>query len=423
MLHQTKKKMQVTYCLLFMALLLPEIQVAAKLWDMETSEYQETNVPKKEAVKEKADSNEQVTTESQPASCSKHSNYEATTLKQFIGKFLNQFQPLMVPGSNEEKIEYNMKMKLSALDLKKLSLYMDKLCDIYEVEEILTSMLGDVSSDEMLLSNLPMSFYEKYFSYILLVAPIIFIIVLVLSLKFMYLSYWMLTKWIVFQSVLISIFWNWYFLYQENVTKYMTAIENGPPKECNSSHTSGFFESLKSSITNIFHFPENECEQYYLITSISPALRVPPTEAFSYCIVNTILKPMASIGEHVGLFFQKLSHTIPFHLQIVAVISLLVILLFVILICNGYSIGTLFLTLNPPPPPPTTTTTSPEFTDLKEVHKQLKKIMEHLEKTPSVDDLKDIHELSLKSIKNHIDNRKVLYSIANTDGSGDQAKN
>lgn len=58
----------------------------------------------------------------------------------------------------------------------------------------------------------------------------------------------------------------------------MTAIENGPPKECNSSHTSGFFESLKSSITNIFHFPENECEQYYLITSISPALRVPPTE-------------------------------------------------------------------------------------------------------------------------------------------------
>lgn len=63
-----------------------------------------------------------------------------------------------------------MKMKLSALDLKKLSLYMDKLCDIYEVEEILTSMLGDVSSDEMLLSNLPMSFYEKYFSYILLVS-------------------------------------------------------------------------------------------------------------------------------------------------------------------------------------------------------------------------------------------------------------
>lgn len=49
--------------------------------------------------------------------------------------------------------------------------------------------------------------------------------------------------------------------------------------------------------------------------------------------------------------------------------------------------------------------------------------MEHLEKTPSVDDLKDMHELSLKSIKKHIDNRKELYSIANTDGSGDQAKN
>lgn len=415
-----------------MALLLPEIQVAAKLWDMETSECQETNVPKEEAVKEKVDSNEkviteekidsnkQVTTESQPASCSKQSNYEATALKQFIGKFLNQFQPLMVPGSNEEKIEYNMKMKLSALDLNKLSLYMDKLGDIYEVEEILTSILGDVSSDEMLLSNLPMSFYEKYFGYILLVSPIIFVIVLVLSLKFMYLSYWKLTKWIVFQSVLISILWNWYFLYQENVTKYMTAIQNGPPKECNKSHAPGFFESFKSSITNIFYFPENECEQYYLITSISPALRVPPTEAISYCIVNTVLKPMASIGEHVGFFFQKLSHTIPFHLQILAVISLLVILFFVILICNGYSIGSLFLTLNPPPP---TTTTSPEFIDSKELLKQLEKIMEHLEKTPSVDDLKDIHELSLKSIKKHIDNRKELYSITNTDGSGDQANN
>lgn len=47
---------------------------------------------------------------------------------------------------------------------------MDKLCDIYEVEEILTSMLGDVSSDEMLLSDLPMSFYEKYFGYVLLVS-------------------------------------------------------------------------------------------------------------------------------------------------------------------------------------------------------------------------------------------------------------
>lgn len=63
-----------------------------------------------------------------------------------------------------------MKIKLSSLDLNKLSLYMDKLCDIYEVEEILTSMLGDVSSDEMLLSDLPMSFYEKYFGYVLLVS-------------------------------------------------------------------------------------------------------------------------------------------------------------------------------------------------------------------------------------------------------------
>lgn len=407
-----------------MALLLPEIQVAAKLWDMGTSEYQE-KVDSKEQVttEEKVVSNEQVTTESQPASCSKHSNYEATTLKQFIGKFLNQFQPVMVPGSNEEKIESNMKIKLSSLDLNKLSLYMDKLCDIYEVEEILTSMLGDVSSDEMLLSDLPMSFYEKYFGYVLLVAPIIFVLVLVLSLKFMHLSYWMLTKWIVFHSVLISILWNWYFLYQENVTKYMKAIETGPPKQCNNSHAPGFFESFKSSITNIFHFPQDDCEEYYLITSISPALRVPPTEAVSYCIVNTILKPLASVGEHVGLFFQKLSHTIPFHLQIVAVISLLIIILFVILICNGYSIGSLFLTLKPPPPPTPTPTTSPEFIDSKELLKQLKKIMEHLEKTPSVDDLKDMHELSLKSIKKHIDNRKELYSIANTDGSGDQAKN
>lgn len=80
----------------------------------------------------------------------------------------------------------------------------------------------------------------------------------------------------------------------------MKAIETGPPKQCNNSHAPGFFESFKSSITNIFHFPQDDCEEYYLITSISPALRVPPTEVSKTIGFNAMIH---MIENYVQMYF------------------------------------------------------------------------------------------------------------------------
>ena len=59
-----------------------------------------------------------------------------------------------------------MKMKLSSLELNKLSLFKNDDGDIFEVEEVLASILGDVSSEDPLL-NLPITFSEKYSWYLI----------------------------------------------------------------------------------------------------------------------------------------------------------------------------------------------------------------------------------------------------------------
>lgn len=164
--------------------------------------------------------------------------------------------------------------------------------------------------------------------------------------------------------------------------------------------------------------PVDECEEYHLITSISPAFRVPPTEALSFCIVNTMLKPLASLGKNIGLFLQQLSQYIPFHLQIVALIFILIIILFSIVIYNGYSVSTLLLTLTPPPPEP-----SSDSQGSIEIKEKLDRILLHLERLPNSDDAKDMREVIMKSIKQILESKQAQPRIEQSLASGDAPGN
>lgn len=384
---------------LLILLLLAEVQVAGSLWDIEK---------------------EQKPVVQKPVSCPKSSGDDATVLKQFVGKLLQKFQPFMVAGQNDEKIQFYMEMKLSQIDLSKCSSYLaNESEDIFEVEEVLTSMLGNINSDDkILLNKLPLTFLEKYSYAFAVVLLIIFVAFLAFSLTFVRLTFGILIKWLLFLVFMVSFLWNWYFLYQENMSKYRTAIENGPPEKCKENYTSSLWESFMSSISETFHMPVDECEEYYLITSISPAFRVPPTEALSFCIVNTMLKPLASLGKNIGLFLQQLSQYIPFHLQIVALIFILIIILFSIVIYNGYSVSTLLLTLTPPPPEP-----SSDCQGSIEIKEKLDRILLHLERLPNSDDAKDMREVIMKSIKQILESKQAQPRIEQSLASGDAPGN
>ncbi|XP_038571723.1 chloride channel CLIC-like protein 1 isoform X2 [Micropterus salmoides] len=133
---------------------------------------------------------------------------------------------------------------------------------------------------------------------------------------------------------LISIVWNWFYLYkiafadhQNNIAKMNSVYE-----KCTGMKKIDWTDSLKEWFRSTLTLQDDPCKKYYEVLVVNPILLVSPTKAFTVTITTLITDPLKHIGQGISEFLVALLKDLPVTLQIPV---FLVVMLCVLVLMYG----------------------------------------------------------------------------------------
>ncbi|XP_010865338.2 chloride channel CLIC-like protein 1 isoform X3 [Esox lucius] len=130
---------------------------------------------------------------------------------------------------------------------------------------------------------------------------------------------------------LISLVWNWFFLYEIAFAEHQNKMVKmeGVDAKCTGRKKIDWWDNLKDWGRVTFTLQDDPCKMYYEVLMVNPILLVPPTKAITMTITNFFTEPLKHFGQGISEFLKALLKDLPVTLQIPVLITIVLsILLF-----------------------------------------------------------------------------------------------
>ncbi|XP_042372262.1 chloride channel CLIC-like protein 1 isoform X2 [Plectropomus leopardus] len=118
-------------------------------------------------------------------------------------------------------------------------------------------------------------------------------------------------------SFLVSIPWNWIYLYKIAFAEHqrkLAKMNDAEYAKCTGLKKFDWSDNLKEWFRSTLTLQDDPCKKYY--ENLDPWLLVPPTKAFAVTITTFITEPLEHIGEGISKFLRALLKDLPITLQI-----------------------------------------------------------------------------------------------------------
>ncbi|VDI43142.1 Hypothetical predicted protein [Mytilus galloprovincialis] len=279
-------------------------------------------------------------------------NPGSVLFRKFVKKLISYFQS-KAPDTTQE---YHVWVKLSKDQYGVLQKFADGNSNIHDAQEILVSMITDVTRSNVgTAAKLSMWFEEKTgasLDNVLKMVTIMSLISMVLYMEIgLHISWRRRVTQLIMLSFVISIPMTWYELYQTAQINQNTVTMKEAPKECvQDMEKEDWLTFYTHAFKHIFTFQEDNCQKYYEHMLIDPLLKVTPTKAIAVTFVRFFLSPLKDIGTAFSEFMRALLIDLPVTLYPVAIVTLSMFFFLFLFMWFGYSIRLPFwMSIEPSP--------------------------------------------------------------------------
>ncbi|XP_035997057.1 chloride channel CLIC-like protein 1 isoform X2 [Fundulus heteroclitus] len=241
--------------------------------------------------------------------------------KRFLSRLLKEIQRLGVPTDSSDVL-YDAKIKLSKQGMTEIQSLLDG-------EDRWRTGALDSAISQILVDIKPLDYetwkwrFEDTFGVELDTVVKVALLVLLIS-TIVCTQLWSAVSWFMqFKRMfavcfVISIIWNWFYLYQTAFAKHQNDIvkmENFNAK-CTGVKKIDFWDNLKEFFRTTMTLQDDPCKKYYEVLIVNPLLLVPPTKAISVTITTFITEPLKHLGQGINEFLRELLKDLPIILQI-----------------------------------------------------------------------------------------------------------
>lgn len=249
--------------------------------------------------------------------------------KRFLSRLLKEIQRIGLPSDSRDAL-YDAKIILSRQSMKEIQ-------KLLEGEDSWRTGALDNALSQILVDFKPHDYdawkwrFEDTFGVELDTLLKIGLFVLVLM-AIVCTELWSTVSWFMqFRRLftvcfLVSIVWNWFYLYkiafaehQNNIVKMDSVNE-----KCTGMKKIDWSDSLKEWFRSTWTLQDDPCKRYYEVLMVNPILLVPPTKAISVTITTFITEPLKHFGQGISEFLRALLKDLPVTLQIPVLLTIVI---------------------------------------------------------------------------------------------------
>ncbi|KAI1882910.1 hypothetical protein AGOR_G00239760 [Albula goreensis] len=248
--------------------------------------------------------------------------------KRYLSKILKGIEKLGLPDKANSAVHCDAEIKLTRAGLSEVQKFLsgDDSWKPGALDEALSQMLVNfkLHDYEAWKWRFEDTFGVELYTILWVCASVLMISVTISTELWSKVSWFTQCKRLLVICFIISIFWNWLYLYKVAFAahkKKMVELESSSDK-CTGVKKMDWMDSLIEWRRRTFTLQDDPCKEYYELLLINPLLLVPPTEAIAVTITKFFTEPMKHVGQGISEFMVALLKDLPITLQIPVLVTI-----------------------------------------------------------------------------------------------------
>ncbi|XP_054421058.1 chloride channel CLIC-like protein 1 [Pteronotus mesoamericanus] len=238
---------------------------------------------------------------------------------RYLNKILIEARKLGLPDENKGDVHYDAEIILKRQTLIEIQKFLDG-------ENWNPGALDEALSD--ILINFKFHDFEKWqwrfedsfgvdpYDVFMVLLCLLCTVLLVATELWTYVRWYTQLRRFLFVSFLISLAWNWMYLYKMAFAQHQAEVAKMEPLNNVCAEKMDWSESLWEWLRSSWTYKDDPCQKYYELLLVNPILLVPPTKALAVTFTNFVTEPLKHIGQGIGEFIKALMKETPVLYQI-----------------------------------------------------------------------------------------------------------
>uniref|UniRef100_A0ABI7ZK46 Chloride channel CLIC-like protein 1 n=1 Tax=Felis catus TaxID=9685 RepID=A0ABI7ZK46_FELCA len=153
------------------------------------------------------------------------------------------------------------------------------------------------------------------------------IVALVATELWTYVHWYTQLRRVLFISFLVSLGWNWMYLYKLAFAQHQAEVAKMEPLNNVCAEKMDWIGSLWEVFRSSWTYKDDPCQKYYELLLVNPIWLVPPTKALAVTFTNFVTEPLKHIGKGAGEFIKALMKEMPvlLHIPVLIIMALAVL--------------------------------------------------------------------------------------------------
>lgn len=258
----------------------------------------------------------------------KMKDYESQSnpvFRRYLNKILIEAGKLGLPDEDKVDMHYDAEILLTRQTLLEIQKFLSG-------EEWKPGALDDALSDILINFKSHDSEawkwqFEDYFgvdpyNVFMVLLCLLCIVALVATELWTYVRWHTQLKRVCIISFLVSLGWNWIYLYKVAFAQHQANVAKMAPLSDVCAKKMDWTENLWEWFRISWTYKDDPCQKYYELLIVNPIWLVPPTKALAVTFTNFVTEPLKYIGKGTGEFIKALMKEIPVLLQIPVLVIL-----------------------------------------------------------------------------------------------------
>ncbi|XP_054568217.1 chloride channel CLIC-like protein 1 [Eptesicus fuscus] len=250
--------------------------------------------------------------------------------RRYLNKILIEARKLGPPDENGGDMHYDAEIILKRQTLREIEKFLNG-------EDSLPGALDDALSD--ILINFKFHDFERWrwrfedsfgvdpYDVFMVLLCLLCVVMLVATQLWTYVRWYTQLRRVLLISFLISMGWNWMYLYKVAFAQHQAEVAKMEPFNNVCAEKMDWSGSLWEWFRSSWTYKDDPCQKYYELLLVNPVLLVPPTKALAVTFTNFVVEPLKYIGKGTGEFIKALMKEIPviLHVPVLIVMALAVV--------------------------------------------------------------------------------------------------
>ncbi|XP_041693620.2 chloride channel CLIC-like protein 1 isoform X1 [Coregonus clupeaformis] len=256
--------------------------------------------------------------------------------KRFLTKLLKEIEKVSLPSDLKNDIHYDAKVRLSRQAVAEIQKLLEGT-DSWRtgaLDDALSQILVDLKPHdcEAWRWHFEDTFGVEIDTVMKVSVVVLIIVVIICSELWSTVSWFVQFKRIFAICFLISLVWNWFYLYKIAFAEHQNKMVKmeGIDAKCTGRKKIDWWDNLKDWYRGAMTLQDDPCRMYYEVLMVNPILLVPPTKAITMTITTFFTEPLKHFGQGISEFLRALLKDLPVTLQIPVLLTIVLsILVFV----------------------------------------------------------------------------------------------